>query len=119
MERQQKLLWTLLSVAILVLVLLGAGMFFFLPADSTGITKNGKAATPVEWSKATTPAPTETSVPAVTKEQPKVEPAKTKIAETKTPVQVEKKAPVAVQPTPVQTEKKTPEAITKPVPASA
>ena len=51
---QQKLLWTILSVGILVLILLGAGMFFFLPSDSTGLAQNGKT---TEWSKAAAPVP--------------------------------------------------------------
>ena len=51
---QQKLLWTILSVGILVLIILGAGMFFFLPSDSTGLAQNGKT---TEWSKAASPAP--------------------------------------------------------------
>jgi flagellar basal body-associated protein FliL len=51
---QQKLLWTILSVGILVLIILGAGMFFFLPSDSTGLAQNGKT---TEWSKAAAPAP--------------------------------------------------------------
>ena len=51
---QQKLLWTILSVGILILILLGAGMFFFLPSDSTGLAQNGKT---TEWSKAAAPAP--------------------------------------------------------------
>ena len=51
---QQKLLWTILSVGILILILLGAGMFFFLPSDSTGLAQNGKT---TEWTKAASPAP--------------------------------------------------------------
>ena len=58
---QQKLLWTILSVGILILILLGAGMFFFLPADSTGIAQNGKT---TEWSKAASPAPEQKGITA-------------------------------------------------------
>jgi len=112
MEQQQKLLWTILSVAILVLVLLGAGMFFFLPADSTGIAKGGNAATTAEWSKSTAPAQISAD-----KEQPKTaseikevkneESAKTEIAESTKTTEIN---------TPVQTEKKNIAIESKPVP---
>ena len=87
---QQKLLWTILAVGILVLILLGAGMFFFLPSDSTGLAQNGKT---TEWSKAASPAPAA--------EQKAPEPKATaapKTAQTPTPA-----AKPEVKKTPVQT----------------
>jgi len=94
---QQKLLWTILSVGILVLILLGAGMFFFIPSDSTGLAQNGKT---TEWSKAAAPAPAaEQKVP-----DTKATPAPAKPEIKKTPVQPAQ-APAAkpeVKKTPVQ-----------------
>ena len=87
---QQKLLWTILAVGILVLILLGAGMFFFLPSDSIGLAQNGKT---TEWSKAASPAPAA--------EQKAPEPKATaapKTAQTPTPT-----AKPEVKKTPVQT----------------
>jgi len=165
MEQQQKLLWTIFSVAILVLVLLGAGMFFFIPEDSTGTAKGGKVTTPVEWSKpavpvqtavpaatpvqiqpavpaatpvqiqpavpAATPVQIQPAVPAATpvqiqpaaasmptesKRLLEIEPARTDIAETKTPVQVEKKSYTTVQTVPMPAKKKIPAAVATPAP---
>lgn len=45
---QQKFLWTILSIAVLILVLLGAGLFIFLPSDNT-IAAQDKNYKPVEW----------------------------------------------------------------------
>ena len=96
---QQKLLWTILSVGILILILLGAGMFFFLPSDSTGLAQNGKT---TEWSKAATPAPAAEQKAPDTKATPA--PSKPEIK--KTPVQTaQTPAPAAkpeVKKTPVQ-----------------
>ena len=111
---QQKLLWTILSVGILILILLGAGMFFFLPADSTGLAQNGKT---TEWSKAAAPAPAaEQKAP-----DQKATPAPAKPEIKKTPVQPEvKKTPVQpeVKKTPVQPAQ-TPAPAPKPAPAPA
>ncbi len=96
---QQKLLWTILSVGILILVLLGAGMFFFLPSDSTGLAQNGKT---TEWSKAAAPAPAAEQKAQDQKAAPA--PAKPEIK--KTPVQPAKNPAPAAKPevkkTPVQ-----------------
>jgi len=83
---QQKLLWTILSVGILILILLGAGMFFFLPSDSTGLAQNGKT---TEWTKAASPAPAaeqKTPDPKATT-APAVPPQTSKPEIKKTPVQ--------------------------------
>ena len=97
---QQKLLWTILSVGILILILLGAGMFFFLPSDSTGLAQNGKT---TEWSKAATPAP-EQKAPDQKATPAPAAPSKPEIK--KTPVQTaQTPAPAAkpeVKKTPVQ-----------------
>lgn len=124
---QQKLLWTILSVGILILILLGAGMFFFLPSDSTGLAQSGKT---TEWSKAASPAseqkaPETKAAPAPTKPeikktpvQPAQTPAPTKPEVKKTPVQP---APATKQATPAPTKqaqapapKATPAPATKP-----
>ena len=120
---QQKLLWTILSVGILVLIILGAGMFFFLPSDSTGLAQNGKT---TEWSKAAAPAP-EQKAPEVKKTpvQPAA-PAQTpapapKPEIKKTPVQPAAPAPApkatpapAPKPAATTTPKATPAPQTKP-----
>ena len=120
---QQKLLWTILSVGILVLIILGAGMFFFLPSDSTGLAQNGKT---TEWSKAASPAP-EQKAPDVKKTpvQPAA-PAQTpapapKPAAKKTPVQPAAPTPApkatpapATKPAATTTPKATPAPTTKP-----
>lgn len=59
---QQKFLWTILSIAVLILVLLGAGLFIFLPSDNT-IAAQEKNYKPVEWPE-----------PDTVKSQPKEEP---------------------------------------------
>lgn len=59
---QQKFLWTILSIAVLILVLLGAGLFIFLPSDNT-IVAQDKNYKPVEWPE-----------PDTVKSQPKEEP---------------------------------------------
>ena len=113
---QQKLLWTILSVGILVLILLGAGMFFFLPSDSTGIAQNGKT---TEWSKSASPAPEQKGPDIKAAPAPKATPAPaTKPEVKKTPVQPAQ-TPAAkpeVKKTPVQTPaaKPTPAPATKP-----
>ena len=108
---QQKLLWTILSVGILVLIILGAGMFFFLPSDSTGLAQNGKT---TEWSKAASPAP-EQKAPEVKKTP--VQPA----APTPAPKPEIKKTPVQTAQTPAPTPKpevkKTPVQPAAPTPA--
>lgn len=56
---QQKLLWTILSVAILFLAVIGAGMFFFLPSGNDGTAGGANEAAvgipekfdPFEWVK--------------------------------------------------------------------
>ena len=102
---QQKLLWTILAVGILVLILLGAGMFFFLPSDSTGLAQNGKT---TEWSKAAAPAPEQKGPDVKAAPAPKATPAPAAKPEVKkTPVQPE------VKKTPVQTP------AAKPAPAPA
>ena len=111
---QQKLLWTILSVGILVLILLGAGMFFFLPSDSTGLAQNGKTA---EWSKAASPAPKETPAPAApSKPEVKKTPVQTAQTQTPAPKPEVKKTPVQTTPAPAQTQapKATPAPATKP-----
>ena len=85
---QQKFLWTILSVAVLVLVLLGAGMFIFLPSDNAAAIQE-KDIKPVEWAKADT----------VKEQQPKTEPkAKALIAVPETPKK--EAAPLIVPPKP-------------------
>lgn len=59
---QQKFLWTILSIAVLILVLLGAGLFIFLPSDNI-IAAQDKNYKPVEWPE-----------PDTVKSQPKEEP---------------------------------------------
>ena len=111
---QQKLLWTILSVGILVLILLGAGMFFFLPSDSTGLAQNGKT---TEWSKAATPAPAQTPAPAApSKPEVKKTPVQTAQTQTPAPKPEVKKTPVQTTPAPAQTQapKATPAPATKP-----
>ena len=95
---QQKLLWTILSVGILILVLLGAGMFFFLPSDSTGLAQNGKT---TEWSKAAAPTPADQKAldQKATPAPAKPEVKKTPIQPTKTPAPAAKPE---VKKTPVQ-----------------
>ena len=102
---QQKLLWTILSVGILVLIILGAGMFFFLPSDSTGLAQNGKT---TEWSKAAAPAP-EQKAPDVKKTP--VQPA----APAQTPAPAPKPE---VKKTPVQPAAPTPAPKATPAPAT-
>ena len=130
---QQKLLWTILSVGILVLIILGAGMFFFLPSDSTGLAQNGKT---TEWSKATAQAPApEQKAPEVKKTPtqpaspapaPKPEIKKTPVQTTPSPAPAPKPVPTPkpevkktpVQPaTPAPAPKATPAPQTKPAPA--
>ena len=102
---QQKLLWTILAVGILVLILLGAGMFFFLPSDSTGLAQNGKT---TEWSKSASPVPEQKGPDVKAAPAPKATPAPAAKPEVKkTPVQPE------VKKTPVQTP------AAKPAPAPA
>lgn len=97
---QQKFLWTILSVAVLVLVLLGAGMFIFLPSDNAAAIQE-KDIKPVEWAKADT----------VKEQQPKTEPkAKALIAVPETPKK--EAAPLIVPPKPAVKEP-APEAKTK------
>ena len=104
---QQKLLWTILSVGILVLILLGAGMFFFLPTDSTGLAQNGKT---TEWSKAAAPAP-EQKAPEIKKTP--VQPAAPAQTPAPAPKPEVKKTPV--QPAaPAPAPKATPAPATKP-----
>ena len=121
---QQKLLWTILSVGILILILLGAGMFFFLPSDSTGLAQSGKT---TEWSKSASPAPAveqkATPVPAQpTKPEVKktpVQPAQTPAAQPevkKTPAPTPAPAAKPAQTTPAP--KATPAPATKPAPAA-
>lgn len=102
---QQKLLWTILSVGILVLIILGAGMFFFLPSDSTGLAQNGKT---TEWSKAAAPTP-EQKAPDVKKTP--VQPA----APAQTPAPAPKPE---VKKTPVQPAVPTPAPKATPAPAT-
>ena len=110
---QQKLLWTILSVGILILILLGAGMFFFLPSDSTGLAQNGKT---TEWAKAAAPVP-EQKAPDT---KATTAPAKPEVK--KTPVQTpQAPAPAAkpeVKKTPVQPATPAPTPATKPAQTS-
>ena len=99
---QQKLLWTILSVGILVLIILGAGMFFFLPSDSTGLAQNGKT---TEWSKAASPAP----------EQKAPDVKKTPVQTAQTPAPAPKPE---VKKTPVQPAAPTPAPKATPAPAT-
>ena len=112
---QQKLLWTILSVGILVLIILGAGMFFFLPSDSTGLAQNGKT---TEWSKAAAPAP-EQKAPDVKKTpvQPAAPTPAPKPEIKKTPVQTAQTPAPAPKPEVKKTPVQTPAA--KPAPAPA
>ena len=107
----------------MVLIILGAGMFFFLPSDSTGLAQNGKT---TEWSKAASPAP-EQKAPEVKKTpvQPAA-PAQTpapapKPEIKKTPVQPAAPTPApkatpapATKPAATTTQKATPAPTTKP-----
>ena len=104
---QQKLLWTILSVGILILILLGAGIFFFLPSDGIGLIQNSK---PTEWSKSAIPLP-----PAEQKT-----PSKKATPAPDSPVKIEiKKTPIQPTPTPAPTPKDTPAAKpASPAPAS-
>ncbi len=133
---QQKLLWTILSVGILVLIILGAGMFFFLPSDSTGLAQNGKT---TEWSKAASPAPEQKApdtkaTPVPTKPEVKKTPVQTaqtpapapKPEVKKTPVQPAAPAPApkatpapAPKPAATTTPKATPAPTTKPAASTA
>jgi|GEM_PF-3449125 len=120
---QQKLLWTILSVGILVLIILGAGMFFFLPSDSTGLAQNGKT---TEWSKAASPAPEQKAPdvkktpvqPAAPTPAPKPEIKKTPVQTAQTPAPAPrpevKKTPVQTTPAPTPAPKATPAPATKP-----
>ena len=118
---QQKLLWTILSVGILILILLGAGMFFFLPSDSTGLAQNGKT---TEWTKAASPAPKDTPATAAPPQASKPEIKKTPIQPSPAPKTASEPsadpAPKTAQaPTPKQATtpapKATPAPATKPV----
>lgn len=95
----------------MVLIILGAGMFFFLPSDSTGLAQNGKT---TEWSKAAAPAP-EQKAPEVKKTP--VQPA----APTPAPKPEIKKTPVQTAQTPAPAPKpevkKTPVQPAAPTPA--
>ena len=120
---QQKLLWTILSVGILILILLGAGMFFFLPSDSTGLAQNGKT---TEWSKAAAPAPEQkapdTKATPAAPSKPEIKKTPIQTAQTpapaakpevkKTPVQPSTPAPTKQAQTPAP--KATPAPATKP-----
>ena len=124
---QQKLLWTILSVGILILILLGAGMFFFLPSDSTGLAQNGKT---TEWSKAAAPAPEQkapdTKATPAAPSKPEIKKTPIQTAQTpapaakpevkKTPVQPSTPAPTKQAQTPAP--KATPAPATKPAPAA-
>ena len=117
---QQKLLWTILSVGILVLIILGAGMFFFLPSDSTGLAQNGKT---TEWSKAASPAPEQKAPdvkktpvqPAAPTPAPKPEIKKTPVQTAQTPAPAPKPE---VKKTPVQPAVPTPAPKATPAPAT-
>lgn len=117
---QQKLLWTILSVGILVLIILGAGMFFFLPSDSTGLAQNGKT---TEWSKAAAPAPEQKAPdvkktpvqPAAPTPAPKPEIKKTPVQTAQTPAPAPKPE---VKKTPVQPAAPTPAPKATPAPAT-
>ena len=117
---QQKLLWTILSVGILVLILLGAGMFFFLPSDSTGLAQNGKT---TEWSKAASPAPEQKAPdvkktpvqPAAPTPAPKPEIKKTPVQTAQTPAPAPKPE---VKKTPVQPAAPTPAPKATPAPTT-
>jgi len=117
---QQKLLWTILSVGILVLIILGAGMFFFLPSDSTGLAQNGKT---TEWSKAASPAPEQKAPdvkktpvqPAAPTPAPKPEIKKTPVQTAQTPAPAPKPE---VKKTPVQPAAPTPAPKATPAPAT-
>ena len=89
----------------MVLIILGAGMFFFLPSDSTGLAQNGKT---TEWSKAAAPAP-EQKAPEVKKTP--VQPA----APAQTPAPAPKPE---VKKTPVQPAVPTPAPKATPAPAT-
>lgn len=117
---QQKLLWTILSVGILVLIILGAGMFFFLPSDSTGLAQNGKT---TEWSKAAAPAPEQKAPdvkktpvqPAAPTPAPKPEIKKTPVQTAQTPAPAPKPE---VKKTPVQPAAPTPAPKATPAPTT-
>ena len=117
---QQKLLWTILSVGILVLIILGAGMFFFLPSDSTGLAQNGKT---TEWSKAASPAPEQKAPdvkktpvqPAAPTPAPKPEIKKTPVQTAQTPAPAPKPE---VKKTPVQPAAPTPAPKATPAPTT-
>lgn len=107
---QQKLLWTILSVGILILILLGAGMFFFLPSDSTGLAQNGKT---TEWTKAASPAPKDTPAPAAPPQASKPEIKKTPVQTSPAP----KAAPEpSAAPTPKTAQAPAPKQATTPAP---
>lgn len=108
---QQKLLWTILSVGILVLILLGAGMFFFLPSDSTGLAQHGKT---TEWSKAAAPAPVQPTAPAPAA-KPEIKKTPVQTAQTPAPAPKPEVKKTPVQPaTPAPAPKATPAPATKP-----
>lgn len=116
---QQKFLWTILSIAVLILVLLGAGLFIFLPSDNT-IAAQDKNYKPVEWPEPDTvkSQPKEEpkamaliKVPEPEKKEaapliipPKAENKETKPA-TKTKLEVKQTEKKAVQTKPVETKK--------------
>ena len=103
---QQKLLWTILSVGILILILLGAGMFFFLPSDSTGLAQNGKT---TEWTKAAA------SAPAAEQKKPNQKATTAPAVPPQTSMPEIKKTPVQPSPAP----KATPAPSTTPAPKQA
>ena len=107
---QQKLLWTILSVGILILILLGAGMFFFLPSDSTGLAQNGKT---TEWTKAASPVPKDTPAQAAPQQASKPEIKKTPVQTSPAP----KAAPEpSAAPTPKTAQAPAPKQTTTPAP---
>jgi len=104
----------------LVLIILGAGMFFFLPSDSTGLAQNGKT---TEWSKAASPAPEQKAPdvkktpvqPAAPTPAPKPEIKKTPVQTAQTPAPAPKPE---VKKTPVQPAAPTPAPKATPAPAT-
>ena len=94
----------------MVLILLGAGMFFFLPSDSTGLAQHGKT---TEWSKAAAPAPAQPAAPAPA---PKPEIKKTPVQTAQTPAPAPKPE---VKKTPVQPATPAPAPAPKATPAPA
>ena len=104
----------------MVLIILGAGMFFFLPSDSTGLAQNGKT---TEWSKAASPAPEQKAPdvkktpvqPAAPTPAPKPEIKKTPVQTAQTPAPAPKPE---VKKTPVQPAAPTPAPKATPAPAT-